>query len=400
MKRRIQGLAASTSKPAKKWRVEEEDDDDDEAPPAPPPEPKAAEKSQPAPPPPPAAEPPADPEDDELWDELEEAVDAKPRKPLAPKGNPVVWMDISVAGKPHGRVFLELFKDVVPQTAENFRRLCLGVRKDSRLIGYSGSEIHKVIPGKFFEGGEFEQSADGGEFEDENFLLRHSKGGLLTMANDGPNTNSSRFQVTLKAQPSIDGFQVVFGQLLADRRPDAEAGSRQAELHPLYWVASHGTSSGKTLEAVVIEECGECEPEEAALLLGQVQPKESQEARYARSGLSVGRLEDAITKENIADVLSLTADVTDLLEWEAKKVDRAEGQEKIRKSAEVEMGLKAISGVLEEAEYKAGDVQGPDGKQGRKAKSQLNAVRDILASMPQVKLKNGGLDEVDWQGLR
>ncbi|CAN6163558.1 unnamed protein product [Urochloa humidicola] len=81
----------------------------------------------------------------------------------------------------------ELFADVVPKTAENFRALCTGT------------------------GGE---SIYGGTFEDENFVLRHDDRGLLSMANTGPNTNGSQFFITFKPLPHLDRKNNVFGKLI------------------------------------------------------------------------------------------------------------------------------------------------------------------------------------------
>lgn len=62
------------------------------------------------------------------------------------RGNPVVFFDISIAGVPQGRIRLELFADICPKTAENFRQLCTGeLRKSSLPVGYKGCSFHRVI---------------------------------------------------------------------------------------------------------------------------------------------------------------------------------------------------------------------------------------------------------------
>jgi len=132
--------------------------------------------------------------------------------------NPRVFFDIEIDKKTIGRVIFELFADIVPKTAENFRVLCTGVQKP---LHFKGSSFHRVIKGFMLQGGDFtRRDGTGGEsiygpkFEDESFQLCHDTAGLLSMANAGKNTNGSQFFITLVPCPHLDGKHVVFGRVI------------------------------------------------------------------------------------------------------------------------------------------------------------------------------------------
>jgi peptidyl-prolyl isomerase H (cyclophilin H) len=138
--------------------------------------------------------------------------------------NPVVFFDIALAGEPLGRVKMELFANVTPRTAENFRQFCTGESKNSKgqPQGYKGCKFHRVIKDFMIQGGDFINGDGTGsctiygtpKFADENFALKHDRPGLLSMANSGPDTNGCQFFITTTATPFLNNKHVVFGQVI------------------------------------------------------------------------------------------------------------------------------------------------------------------------------------------
>ncbi|ORY38524.1 hypothetical protein BCR33DRAFT_682290 [Rhizoclosmatium globosum] len=149
---------------------------------------------------------------------------------------------------------MELFKDVVPKTAENFRQLCTGEYKRNGVPqGYKNCTFHRIIKDFMVQGGDFlkgdgtgSMSIYGGDtFPDENFTLKHSSAGLLSMANSGPNTNGCQFFITCAQTDFLDGKHVVFGRLV-----DGLLTLRKIENVPT-------GANNKPRIPVIISECGE-----------------------------------------------------------------------------------------------------------------------------------------------
>ena len=117
--------------------------------------------------------------------------------------NPVVFFDVKIGSTEIGRVLMELYYDLVPRTAENFRQLCTGeAKKDGVPLGYKNTSFHRVIKDFMIQGGDFVNGdgtgctsiyGGGGTFDDENFIMKHEGPGILSMANSG------RFHVENKA---------------------------------------------------------------------------------------------------------------------------------------------------------------------------------------------------------
>ncbi|XP_077481390.1 peptidyl-prolyl cis-trans isomerase F, mitochondrial isoform X3 [Stigmatopora argus] len=159
--------------------------------------------------------------------------------PASANSNPTVYFDISADSEPLGRVTFELNAEVVPKTA------------GEQGFGYKGSTFHRVIPQFMCQGGDFTnhngtggKSIYGWKFPDENFELKHTGSGILSMANAGPNTNGSQFFICTSKTEWLDGKHVVFGSV-------------KGGMDVVKKVETFGSRSGRTSKKITITDCGE-----------------------------------------------------------------------------------------------------------------------------------------------
>lgn len=175
--------------------------------------------------------------------------------PNANGDNPHVFFQIKQGDEDLGRVVMQLYKDITPKTAENFRSLCTGDKgegKSGKPLHFKGCTFHRVIKDFMIQGGDFTngdgtggESIYGEKFADENFNVKHTHSGQLSMANAGPGTNGSQFFITSRETPHLDGKHVVFGHVV-----DGMEVIRKIE-------ATETGANDKPTVDVIIADCGE-----------------------------------------------------------------------------------------------------------------------------------------------
>jgi len=166
----------------------------------------------------------------------------------------VVYFDMTIGGQAAGRIEMTLRTDIVPKTAENFRALCTGEKgtgTSGKPLHFKGSAFHRVINNFMCQGGDFTrgngtggESIYGAKFADENFTLKHTGPGILSMANAGPGTNGSQFFLCTVKTDWLDGKHVVFGSVTKG-------------MDVVKAIEGVGSQSGKTAKPVVIADCGQ-----------------------------------------------------------------------------------------------------------------------------------------------
>ncbi|XP_065597117.1 ranBP2-like and GRIP domain-containing protein 4 isoform X1 [Cyrtonyx montezumae] len=166
---------------------------------------------------------------------------------LSTDTNPVVYFNVSANDEPLGRITMELFSNIVPRTAENFRALCTGEKG----FGFKNTTFHRIVSDFICQGGDITnhdgtggRSIYGEAFEDENFEVKHTGPGLLSMANKGRDTNNSQFFITLKKAEHLDFKHVVFGFV-------------KDGMDVVKKIESFGSPKGLVNGRVVITDCGQ-----------------------------------------------------------------------------------------------------------------------------------------------
>jgi len=351
--------------------------------------------------------------------------------------NPVVWMKLACGDKVLPVLYIELFKDLCPKTAENFRQLCCGTEIDGAACGYRGCDLHRIVSGFVAQGGDFERgdgtggrSIWGKTFPDESLgHLCHTKAGLLSMANSGPDTNGSQFFITLGPAPHLDGKHCIFGQVLVAPPPPEQAadgaaggveqvqfeeGVRRPEevdahllatdpaaappppgpedkvLSPLRHLECAGSFTGAPRVEVVIAGCGELEEAQVQeLQLPVLRPNrpEHEQDRYKRSGFSFPILSDVVTEENAAEVLDLVSKQVSDYERDASAVDNDEGRKQdaakqFKRCEQLEVGLTRMLLLLDDVDYRS------LGETRERGKAEQLRIKKLAAKIAKSKAKS------------
>ncbi|KAK6253841.1 hypothetical protein QUC31_015561 [Theobroma cacao] len=169
-----------------------------------------------------------------------------------------VYLDVDIDGQ-HVESSLDcmakLCQKLLLLFAENFRALCTGEKgkgASGKALRYKGIPFHRIISGFVIQGGDIvhgdgrgSESIYGGTFPDENFKIKNSHAGVVSMANTGPDSNGSQFFITTVKASWLDGEHVVFGKVIQG-------------MDIVYMIeGGAGTYSGKPRKKVIIADSGE-----------------------------------------------------------------------------------------------------------------------------------------------
>ncbi|XP_065627832.1 peptidyl-prolyl cis-trans isomerase CYP21-1 isoform X2 [Quercus suber] len=159
-----------------------------------------------------------------------------------------VYFDIDIEEQRQGRIVIGLYGQVVAKTVGEKGEGAHGIK-----LHYKGTPFHRIVSGFVIQGGDivhgdgrgFVSIYGGGTFPDENFKIKHSHAGVVSMVNSGPDSNGSQFFITTVKASWLDGEHVVFGKVIQgmDTVFAIEGGA--------------GTYSGKPRKKVVIADSGE-----------------------------------------------------------------------------------------------------------------------------------------------
>ncbi|KAL5169019.1 Peptidyl-prolyl cis-trans isomerase CYP21-1 [Glycine soja] len=174
-----------------------------------------------------------------------EIIEEKPEE--EPEITHRVFLDIDIDKQRLGRIVIGLYGQVVPKTVGEKGKSENGIK-----LHYKGTPFHRIISGFVIQGGDIvhhdgkgSESIFGGTFPDENFKIKHSHAGVVSMANSGPDSNGSQFFLTTVKARWLDGEHVVFGKVVQG-------------MDIVYVIeGGAGTYSGKPRKKVVIADSGE-----------------------------------------------------------------------------------------------------------------------------------------------
>lgn len=208
--------------------------------------------------------------EEELFRKLEAKYASSQFQPPPTHTNgPVCFLDVEqeLNFSRRGRIVIELFAEQAPLAVENFRALCTGERgvgRSGQPLCFRQCQFHRIVAGMCLQGGDFTKgNGTGGEsiyppsqpgtsdmwgnFVDDpvGLQLAHNAAGLVSMANNGRNRNSSQFFITLKALPYLNGKHVVFGRVVSGMDLVEKLGTVTTD------------QANKPLQAVTISDCGE-----------------------------------------------------------------------------------------------------------------------------------------------